>query len=53
MGVSEIGVPFKRGPFKGILFYLGNSRGTPILGNAHMQICRNIRTYSYTIIQEY
>ena len=24
------------GPFKGILFYLGYKRGTPILGNTHM-----------------
>ena len=24
------------GPFKGIIFYWGYTRGTPILGNAHL-----------------
>ena len=26
-----------KGPSKGILFYLGSKRGTPMLGNTHIQ----------------
>ena len=36
MGVSENRGTLFGGPFKGILFYLGYQRGTPILGNTHI-----------------
>ena len=33
LGVSTNGVTLSGAPFKGVLFYLGFGRGTPILGN--------------------
>ena len=35
-GISEKRGTLFGGPFKGILFYLGYRRGTPILRNAHI-----------------
>ena len=36
MGVSENRGTLFGGPFKGILFYLGCKRDTPVLGNAQI-----------------
>ena len=38
MGFPKIAVPFLGGPFKGILLYLGQKRGTPSLGNIQITL---------------
>ena len=35
---TNAGATLFEGPFKGILFYLGYKRGTPILGNAQIPL---------------